>query len=172
MPIIPERAFTRADHDEGFSMKRFLFLRRNEIAVLIIISLFVSGAGPASAREKGSKSFMDLPVTRDLRPKFVLFSWRGKAGVQHFAVVSKVNGNEDHRFIDNFDVRRSSGMDMPTLRTTLAKLPRGCLLTWMKDAPHKLDYADSQSLQEIKKLASRLHIDLQFNEMTYESPDV
>ena len=138
------------------------------LRVLIALLALVCGM----VKGEATKPFMNLPVLRDSRPKFALFSWRTTSGKQQFAVIPTRKGDEDHRFIDKFDRDRTTGIQIATLEKELAKLPRGCLLLWIRDRPHKLDYADPQSVKKIRKMAARLKIYLGFDQTMYESPDV
>jgi len=133
------------------------------IAALLLGSLFT---GTSRASEASRRS---LPVTHDLRSKYALFSWMGTNGTRRFALLANNTGSEEHRFIDSFDARRTPGLDIRRLEYQLAKLPPHCLVGWMKDRPHKLDHADPATVRRLKKFTAQFYVDLQFNEMTYES---
>ena len=122
--------------------------------------------------EKDPDWFMKLPVYRDSRAKFVLFSWTTQNNLRRFAIISDRDGTQEHRFIDKFDVRRTPGMSALELEERLTQLPRGCVVSWMRDKPHKLDHANQEIVHQLKKLAQRLRIDLQLDSYRYEDPDV
>lgn len=132
------------------------------------IVLLLWSTGKASDKSS-DKSYMNLPVTEDLRPKFVLFSWQPTSGVRRFAVIKSTNGDEEYAFLNHFNAYRTAGLDMAALSSKVARLPPGCLLTWVKDQPHKLDFGDKSNVQTIKALAKRYQIDLHLNVMIHES---
>jgi hypothetical protein len=127
---------------------------------------------PADSGARIETPHADLPILHDLRPKFSLFSWARRDGSRRFALMFNRNGSEEDRFIDRFSLQHTTGIDITTLEHEFSKLPRGCLVVWIRDGPHKLDYAEAPFRRRIMKLAARLHLDLQFNEMSYESTGV
>ena len=147
-------------------------MRTETIRFIVVIALFFGIVLPAETGTRENKAYTDLPVTHDLRPKFALFSWARRDSSRRFALIPNNDGVQEHRFIDKFDVRRTRGIDIRELEYEMTKLPSRCLVGWMKDEPHKLDYAEVHVVSRLKKLAARLHLDLQFNEMRYESTAV
>lgn len=142
------------------------------IKVTVALIVLFGVAVPVSAAPRKEEPYWKLPVTRDFRTKFVLFSWIGREGSYRFALIRNGgDGNQDHRFIDKFIPSQTTGITVSELEHRLAEIPRNSLVTWMKDEPHRLQYADELSRRKIMKMASRLHLDLQFNEMTYEEPN-
>lgn len=144
-------------------------LARRFAPCLIVIAAYLGAAHQAEAGERKEKTYADLPVTHDLRPKFVLFSWVTQDRSRRFVLVRSYDGTQEHRFIDKFNPRVTKGADIRTLEHELTALPRRSSIEWMKDEPHKLDHADHATVRRIKKVATRQSLDLQFNEMTYES---
>jgi hypothetical protein len=142
-------------------------------AVAVFLAVLLVGPTLIEASGKHSeKAWWKLPVLHDPRPKYTLFSWAGPKHARFFALISNKNGSEEHRFIDKFDSRRAAGLNIAEIENRLSKLPSDCLVTWVRDAPHKLDYADPVLVRRIKRFAVKLKIDLQFNEMTYEDVGV
>ncbi len=140
--------------------------------VLLIILVAAGVAYAAEQPNKRQGSFWDLPVTRDFRPKFVLFSWSAPDGSYRFALIPNRDGNADHRFIDKFNAARIDGIGLEAIEREMAKLPQRSLVTWMKDEPHKLNHANQKIVRRMRKVAAGARIDLQLNEMRYEQPGV
>lgn len=151
---------------------RFPFARQETIRLILLVAFSLGTVLNVESSREREKSYTNLPVTHDLRPKFALFSWTNQSGSRRFALVSNRGGNEEDRFIDRFSIARTKGIDIGALEHELTRLPTRCLVTWIKDEPHKLDYAEVPLVRRLKKVATRLHLDLQFNEMTYESTGV
>lgn len=142
------------------------------IRLVLLLALSCGVALGGKIDERDPDWFMKLPVYRDLRAKFVLFSWRAQNDLRRFALISDRDGTQEHRFIDKFDARHTPGMSILELEERLAKLPRACVVSWMRDKPHKLDHANQEIVHRLKKLARRLKIDLQLDSYRYEDPDV
>ena len=146
--------------------------RQKTIGFVLLLALSCGVALGGKIDQKDPEWFMKLPVTRDLRPRFVLFSWTAQNDLRQFALISDRDGTQEHRFIDKFNARHTPGMSIRELEGKLAKLPKGCLISWMGDEPHKLDHANQQVVRRLKKFVERLEVDLQLNNYRYESPDV
>jgi hypothetical protein len=142
------------------------------LGLALVIAISLGMALPAESGKRIETPDTNLPVTHDLRRKFTLFSWTDPRGSRRFALISNRNGSEEDRFINRFSIQHTKGIDIGALERELTRLPKGCLVAWIKDGPHRLDYAEAPSVRRLKKLAARLHLDLQFNEMTYESTAV
>lgn len=113
--------------------------------------------------EKNTKAWYDnLPVAKDLRAKFVLFSWAGNDGSYRFALIPD-NGDEG-RFLNRFDRHRTPSITLEELRLRLARLPTDSLVTWTRYKPNGIGYPNQKIIQRIKKWCAGLHLDLQFNE--------
>ena len=125
--------------------RSLLFGRQKAIGLLLIIALSLGTTLNAEPSRGKEKSYMDLPVTHDLRPKFVLFSWTRRDGSRRFALISNRDGTQEDRFIDKFSIKYTKGIDIGALEHELIKLPTRCLVTWIRDEPHKLDYAEGPS---------------------------
>lgn len=144
--------------------------KKTVIAALLVALCFGSTLIYASSKrvEKTSRKFL---VLDDPRPKYALFSWMAPNGGRRFALILD-HGKEKGRFINEFDSRKVIGIDIRQLEHGLSRLPVDCLVLWIKDDPHKLDNADPRLVRRLKKLASRLGLDLQFDETAYEDVGV
>lgn len=149
--------------------RRPSFARHKAFCLVLLIALSFGTPLNAESSRKKAKSYSNLPVLYDLRPAFVLFSWMVRDGSHRFALIASRDGTQEHRFIDKFSPQHTKGIDIRALARELTKLPPRCVVEWMKDDPHKLDYADVSSRRKLRTIAARLQLDLQFNEMTYES---
>jgi hypothetical protein len=138
---------------------------------IVVLVWIVSGCLSIEAREKKKPlSFEDVPVAVDPRIKFVIFSWAGNDGSYRFALIPD-KGDQGHRFLNRFDRQRTPSITLEELQVQLARIPAGSLVTWTKDKGARISYPDRKILQRIKKRCSRLHLDLQFSEPIYDSPD-
>lgn len=132
---------------------------------LLFIFLFVVGpAGAAERADSRDDSYMGIPITKDPRPKFVLFSWRGKDSAYRFAVITNTR-EKLHRFLDDFRSNRPGILRLEDLERELAKLPKRSLVTWIKDKPHAVIYPEQSVVRKVQKMAGRMQLDLQFNEL-------
>lgn len=151
---------------------RLSFARLEIIRVITVIALSFGMVLPADSGERIETPDTRLPVLHDARPKFALFSWRRPDGARRFELISNRDGNQEDRFIDKFSIQHTKGVSLRALEHELTRLPKRCLVTWIRDAPHRLDYAETHVVSSLKRLAATLHVDLQFNEMNYESTAV
>jgi hypothetical protein len=139
---------------------------------ILLIFLFVFGQARAAERaDPRDDSYMGIPITKDPRPKFVLFSWRGKDSAYRFALMPNTR-KKLHSFLDEFRPNRPGILRLEDLERELAKLPKRSLVTWMKDEPHAVTYPEQSVVRKVKKFATRMQLDLQFNETRYEQPGV
>jgi hypothetical protein len=144
-------------------------------ALKIALILWIGGCclGLGKNEKIDTKQWYEkLPVVEDLRQKFVLFSWIGTDGSYRFALIPNKNGKQGYRFLNRFDRRRTQGVTLEALQRELGTLAAGSLVTWIKDSPNKIEYPDRRVIQTIKKRCARLHLDMAFNEIMHESPDV
>jgi hypothetical protein len=149
-------------------MHLFFHLQKTVLAASFAALLVGPSLIYASDKHDEKPSQRRALVLDDPRPKYALFSWKAPYRAHRFALISNNHGSEEGRFINDFDFRRVLGVDIRELERRLSTLPRHCLVRWTRDEPHKLGYADPGVVRRLKKLASKLQLDLQFDETAYE----
>ena len=129
--------------------------------------LLMIGLGSCCLSVEGSAKttkpwYEKLPVVKDLRTKFELFSWARDDGLYRFALIAD-RGDQGY-FFNQFDRQRTPGMFLEELRPRLAKLPSNSLVSWIRYKPDRIDYPSQKIIKKIEKWCADFRVDLAFNE--------
>jgi hypothetical protein len=127
-------------------------IRTSTIAMLTVLVVLTAGC----AASTDDRSWADLPVTHDLRPMYVLFSWAIVDGSFRFALVrDRELGGGRNAFLETFDARRTAGLDLASLEQRLTLLPKSCLVDWFIDDARRLRLPPATVVQRINGLIGR-----------------
>jgi hypothetical protein len=133
-------------------------MRIRRLLPTIIALLGLVGCAPT---EISYPALTNLPVLRDPRPMYVLFSWTIAGGAFRFALIRDRPtiqgeiGAGRNAFLDRFDLRRTSGFDLASLEKELKVLPTSSLVDWFIDDGRHLSLPPAPVVQRIKGLISR-----------------
>ena len=106
---------------------------------------------------------MKLPVMRDPRPQFVLFSWAATDGSFRFALIRDPElGGRRNDFLDAFDhpAARPHGLDLSSLEHALSQIPKTSVVEWWVEDTRHLSLPSPDIVQRIRQWAARRHLDL------------
>ena len=137
------------------------------VIYLMLVALVACGLICTAEAADRKRSSANIPVTIDLRPRFVLLSWTGMDGSYRFALVRDKNGLGLNRFLERFDRGNRTSTTLDGLERDFVKLPRPSLIEWYEDKSRHMSYPSKTVIRNIKDLAACLHLDLQFNDWLY-----
>jgi len=137
-------------HSESLiSFSLGLMIRTSTIVMLTVLGVIAGGC--TVPRE--DRSWANLPVMRDPRPMYVLFSWPTADGSFRFALLrDREHGGDRNAFLATFDSRRTTGFDFASLKQKLTLLPTSSLVDWFIEDARRLSLPPVSVVQRIRRL--------------------